>query len=254
MQRPGISGWFSWTRLICLAATIALLWVILRRVDFWSLGESLQRLQIGWSLAALAVYGVALSFQSARWHLSLVAVRRAVHAVASWRLAVVGHFFFTVFFGMAGGDAGKSAFYARWFRLPLAEVLAGAPLDRALSLAGAVILAVLTWGMAAASGGLDSLGSVPFQRPGFWVTLGVALLVVAVVVLIFWKPAGDRAFARLVRALREGGGRILMSPRMAGRGLFIATAGHLLLSAVFALNLLAVSGNALPWQQLEPIK
>lgn len=226
------------------------MWVILRKVDFRSLGESVQRLQIGWSLAALAVYGVALTFQAARWHLSLVAVRRGVHAAASWRLAMVGHFFFTVFFGVAGGDAGKSAFYSRWFRLPLAEVLAAAPLDRALSLVGAVVLAVVTWAMAAASGGLDSLGSIPFQRPGFWVTLGIALLAVAVAGLFLWKPAGDGAFARLVRALREGGGRILMSPGMAGRGLFIATVGHMLLSAVFALNLLAVSGSALPWQQL----
>lgn len=250
MHPPSANAWFSWTRLICLVATVALMWVILRKVDFRSLGESVQRLQIGWSLAALAVYGVALTFQAARWHLSLVAVRRGVHAAASWRLAMVGHFFFTVFFGVAGGDAGKSAFYSRWFRLPLAEVLAAAPLDRALSLVGAVVLAVVTWAMAAASGGLDSLGSIPFQRPGFWVTLGIALLAVAVVVLIFWKPAGDGSFARLVRALREGGGRILGSTGLAGRGLVIATAGHLLLSAVFALNLLAVSGSALPWQQL----
>ena len=56
---------------------------------------------------------------------------------------------------------------------------------------------------------------------------------------------------RLIRALRAGGGRLLRSPRMTGSGLFIATAGHLGLSAVFALNLYAVSGATLPWSQLS---
>ncbi|MBK8002105.1 MAG: flippase-like domain-containing protein [Verrucomicrobia bacterium] len=236
---------------MCIAATVALLWLIFRKIEFRTLGESLERTSLLWSSLAFLVYGVALALQANRWHLALLAVNRAVHPMASWRLAMVGHFFFTVFFGMAGGDAAKSAFHSRWFRFPLPEVLAAAPLDRGLSLAGALLLAVFTWALAAVSGGLDSLGNVPFQSPGFWVVLGIVLIAVTVMVVTFWQPAGEGALARLIRALRSGGGRLLLSPKMTGSGLFIATAGHLGLSAVFALNLYAVAGPQLPWSQLS---
>ncbi len=236
---------------MCIAATVALLWLIFRKIEFRTLGESLERTRLLWSSLAFLVYGVALALQANRWHLALLAVNRAVHPMASWRLAMVGHFFFTVFFGMAGGDAAKSAFHARWFRFPLPEVLAAAPLDRGLSLAGAILLAVFTWALAAVSGGLDSLGNVPFQSPGFWVVLGIVLIAVTVMVVTFWQPAGEGALARLIRALRAGGGRLLLSPKMTSSGLFIATAGHLGLSAVFALNLYAVAGPQLPWSQLS---
>lgn len=236
---------------MCIAATVALLWLIFRKIEFRTLGESLERTSLLWSSLAFLVYGVALAFQANRWHLALLAVNRAVHPMASWRLAMIGHFFFTVFFGMAGGDAAKSAFHARWFRFPLPEVLAAAPLDRGLSLAGAILLAVFTWALAAVSGGLDSLGNVPFQSPGFWVVLGIVLISAAVIGVTFWQPSGEGALVRLIRALRAGGGRLLRSPKMTGSGLFIATAGHLGLSAVFALNLYAVSGATLPWSQLS---
>ena len=242
--------WFSWTRLICVAGTVALVWLVLRKVEFDAFAVALKRTSIGWCLAAFAVYGLALAVQSWRWHLSLRAIQHAVHFMASWRLAMVGHFFFTVFFGMAGGDAAKSAFYARWFRHPLPEVLAAAPLDRGLSLGGALVLAVATWMIAWASGGLDTMRSLSLQSPGFWVLAGILLAAVIGIALVIWKPRGESAWARTIRAFREGGGRMALSPRLAGGGLFIATLGHFALSAVFALNLHAVSEDALPWAQL----
>ena len=43
---------------------------------------------------------------------------------------------------------------------------------------------------------------------------------------------------------------MVLSPRLAGSGLFAATLGHFALSAVFALNLHAVAGADLPWAKL----
>lgn len=242
--------WLSWTRVLAVAGTMALLWVVFRKVDIASFSDAMRRTQVGWCAAALAAYGVALAIQGYRWHLALRAVRCAVHLLASWRLAMVGHFFFTVFFGMAGGDAAKSALYAKWFRFPLPDVIAAAPLDRGLSLAGAIVLAAITWALAAMSGGLDELRELPVQGPGFWVLLGLSVVAVAAVLVIFWRPRGEGVLARTLRAFREGGGRLVLAPSLAAKGLAVATSGHLGLSAVFALNLLAVSGPELPWAQL----
>jgi rSAM/selenodomain-associated transferase 2 len=151
---------------------------------------------------------------------------------------------------MAGGDAAKSAFHARWFQFRLPEVIAAAPLDRGLSLAGAIILALITWAMAVASGGMEALQSLPSQGPGIWVLLGLTLGALLGVAVIFWRPRGESAWARSIRAFRDGGARIVMSPRFAARGLIVATVGHLGLSAVFALNLLAVAEAPIAWAQL----
>jgi rSAM/selenodomain-associated transferase 2 len=242
--------WFSWTRLLGVAGTLLLLWVVFSRVEFGSFAEALKRTHLGWCALAFAMYGVSLAVQSYRWHSALRAMDRAIHLIASWRLAMVGHFFFTVFFGMAGGDAAKSALYAKWFRFGLPEVIAAAPLDRGLSLGGAIIVALLTWGLAAISGGMDVMGKLPMQGPGFWVLAGVSLATVIGVLVIFWRPRGESAWARTLRAFRQGGGRIALSPRLAASGLFVATLGHLSLSGVFALNLLAVASVPLPWAQI----
>lgn len=250
MNLLGGKRWTSWPRLLAVAGTAVLLWVVFSRIDPATLNDALRRTDVAWCLGAFAIYGMALGIQAYRWHLALRAVLRAVHLMASWRLTMVGHFFFTVFFGMAGGDAAKSALYAKWFRFPLPEVIAAAPLDRGLSLGGALALAVGTWLLAAISGGLNELRQLRFQGPGLWVLSGLVLVAAIGVVAIVWRPQGDTVWARTVRAFREGGGRIALSPRVAAKGLFVATLGHLALSGVFALNLLAVSGTALPWAQL----
>jgi rSAM/selenodomain-associated transferase 2 len=242
--------WFSWTRLLGVAGTLLLLWVVFSRVEFGSFAEALRRTHLGWCALAFAMYGVSLAVQSYRWHSALRAMDRAIHLIASWRLAMVGHFFFTVFFGMAGGDAAKSALYAKWFRFGLPEVIAAAPLDRGLSLGGAIIVALLTWGLAVLSGGMDVLSKLPMQGPGFWVLAGVSLATVIGVLVIFWRPRGESAWARTLRAFRQGGGRIALSPRLAGGGLLVATLGHLSLCGVFALNLFAVASGPLPWAQI----
>jgi rSAM/selenodomain-associated transferase 2 len=242
--------WFSWTRLLGVAGTVALLWVAFRKIEFGSFSEAVRRTHPGGCALAFGIYGVALAVQADRWHLALRAVRRAVHVLATWRLAMIGHFFFTVFFGVAGGDAAKSALYARWFGFPFPEVIAAAPLDRGLSLAGAIVLALVTWGLAVGSGGMEALRDLPMQGPGVWVLAGLVMAAGAGGAVVFWRPRGDSAWARTVRAFREGGGRVVLRPRLAAGGLTVATLGHICLSAVFAMNLLAVAGKPIPWAQL----
>src|SRR5262249_19420693 len=116
--------WFSWPRLGALLVTSLLLFFIFRRIDFSAVWTSLQRMEARWFALALLSYGIALLWGAARWHVSLRATGAGVHALASWRLTLVGHFFFVALFGAVGGDLAKSVVYARWYRLPLPEVIA----------------------------------------------------------------------------------------------------------------------------------
>src|SRR5258708_20066008 len=132
--------WSSWTRLACLVVTVALWFAVLRRIDRPAFLASLGRTSVSWFALAFMAYGLALWLVSLRWHLALRLTARAVHIAASYRLLLVGHFFSSIFVGAAGGDLAKSAIYARWFRFPLPEGIAAAPLDRVLGLGGTGLL------------------------------------------------------------------------------------------------------------------
>src|SRR5688572_5822131 len=128
--------WFSWPRLGCVIVTLALLYVIFRRVDYHGLLAALRELKPIWFVLAFAVYGLAMILGGLRWHLALHVTDTVTHLGASCRLFLIGHFFFVALFGAAGGDAAKSAVYARWYGFDLARVIAAAPLDRALGVGG----------------------------------------------------------------------------------------------------------------------
>ena len=79
---------------------------------------------------------------------------------------------FIALFGVIGGDLAKSVTYGRWFRFPLAEVLAAAPLDRALSFGAALLVGVVALTVAVAGGGLHPLSQLTW--PGAtWVAVGL---------------------------------------------------------------------------------
>src|SRR5882672_699163 len=70
--------WLSWTRLGCVAGTLALLWLVFRKIDFAGFTVALARTRPAACGLAFVTYGVALTFQAYRWHLGLRAVRCAV--------------------------------------------------------------------------------------------------------------------------------------------------------------------------------
>jgi uncharacterized membrane protein YbhN (UPF0104 family) len=101
--------WWSWQRLVCLVITAAILIFIFRRIDREALRHSLADVHLGWFALAFALYGVALVVGGLRWHVTLHAIRCAVHIAASVRLSFIGHFFFLIFFGIATGDVAKAS-------------------------------------------------------------------------------------------------------------------------------------------------
>jgi len=241
--------WFSWQRLACIAITVALLYFIFRRVDYHGLLTALGELKPLWFALAFAVYGLAMILGGLRWHLALRVTDTAMHLGASCRLFLIGHFFFVALFGAAGGDAAKSAVYARWYGFDLARVIAAAPLDRALGIAGPTLLMGVLLGIAGATGGFEPVRNLDFDWPGPWVLAACGIGFVILVAVIFWQPRGDSSWVRAARAFRSGGARMALTPAIALPGLLYGFGAQLALSAVLAFNVAAVSKVPIDWAQ-----
>jgi glycosyltransferase 2 family protein len=142
---PGVKQSWRWGRLFILAVTGVALYLVFRHLNLEVLAQTFRSLHWGWFLSAIALYGALFLPAAWRWHIALRLTGHAVHPGAAARLSLIGHFFYTLFLGVFGGDSAKSAVYARWYRLPLPEVLAAAPLDRFLGFVGLGFLARWRW-------------------------------------------------------------------------------------------------------------
>jgi rSAM/selenodomain-associated transferase 2 len=242
--------WFTWTRLLALTVTGALLFLVFRQLPLGNLGESLGHLRPGWFAAAFAIYGAALVLGGLRSHSAYRLTDRAVHASASCRAFFAGHFFFVVLFGAAAGDVAKSAVYARWYQFRMAEVLAAAPLDRFFGFAGTTALALGVTALVMASGGFQALEKLHLPALGPWLWILSALIILALCLLVWWAPQGEAAWKRTIQTFRAGVLRLTRTPRLAANGFIFAFLAQSALSAVIALNLAAVTQSQLDWARI----
>src|SRR5215470_15030136 len=93
-----------WARVGCVAGSVAGLLLVFHRLDFTVLAAALRQLRLGWFIGALVAYGLIFIPAAWRWHIALRLVHGSVHPGASARLTLIGHFFYTLFFGPIGGD------------------------------------------------------------------------------------------------------------------------------------------------------
>jgi len=242
--------WFTWPRLACLVVTGLILFFVFRQIGSRTLWVALDQTQPVWFLLAFGAYGLAIWLGSLRWHLALRLTDRAIHLSATTRLFLIGHFFYVVLFGAVGGDLAKSAVYARYYRFGIPEVIAAAPLDRVFGLGGNVFLACIVAAITVLSGGFEEIKQLDWHWPGAWFLGGILLLVLLGIGIIFWRPKGESSWARTIRALRTGGGRLVLTPSVTVPGLILALFSITALTAVFALNLRAISHSPLPWGRL----
>ena len=242
--------WWSWQRIVCLVITFALLAFTFSRIDRDALHHSLAHVRIGWFALAFATYGLALLLGGLRWHVTLHAIRCAVHVAASVRLALVGHFFFLIFFGAAAGDVAKAALYARWYRFRVPELTASTPIDRSLGAFAGIAVGAAAAAIGFSSGGFENLETAGIHISQVWIWLVLVLLLALAFALISWKPTGESWWARGWRTLRSGIRNFASSRRQFTSGLLLAIFAQLGLAGVFALNVRAVAGESLPWLKL----
>src|SRR5438105_3028640 len=153
-----------WWRIVPLLITTLLLWLVLRGIHFNALASTFRRMN-GFAFAgAVILYGLLFLPAAWRWHLVLRLGRQATTFAATFRASLIGHFFYTVFFGVVGGDSAKAVLYARWHRFRPEKILATAPLDRLLGLAGSLLFAAGALVAAWMSGGFE-------RQPGFSISV-----------------------------------------------------------------------------------
>lgn len=235
-------------RLVCLVVTGVALWIVFRRVDSSALLEAFRTMDAGWFVAAIAAYGLVFVPAAWRWHLALRQTNAAVHPGAAGRLSLIGHFFYTILFGAAGGDTAKSAVYARWYRLPLPEVLAAAPLDRLMGFGGLLLFGLLAVMLGVAGGGFVRLKSISMEWPTYW--LAGMIVGITVIVMFVLRGKRDSARGRFAGAFVSGGKRLLKSPRVFAQGILCGFLVQVGLNSALAFNLEAVSEVAVPWARL----
>ena len=232
----------------CFALALAAIFFIIHKVHLQSVEKVLQTMHVKWFLVALMLFGFLFLPAAVRWHVALKANRSAVNLSTSLRLSLIGHFFYMVLFGVAGGDATKSALYARWNRLPVLGILAASSLDRLLGFLGLVIFTTFAFTLAAIHGGLTKAASLPIRWPGRWWLLLVPI-VIAVLVLV----GRSSRKSLLYQFLRKFGGSVRQLIRSPGHllvGIISAVLVQAALSGVLAVCLQAVSREPIAWLQL----
>jgi uncharacterized membrane protein YbhN (UPF0104 family) len=240
----------SWLlgRLFILCVTGTALFLVFRRLNLETLMQTFRRMDWRWFLGAVTLYGALFLPAAWRWHIVLRLTGQAVGFCTTARVSLIGHFFYTVLLGVFGGDAAKAIIYARWYRFPVTDVLATAPLDRLLGSVGMLLFAMITLGAAIATGAFKHAGSISLRSPGAWGL--IFLTVIAVLVLAsrwlqlwsFWQ--------RFTRALARGARMLLSSPRDAVCGILCGLLVQGALSGSLALNLRASSHAPLAWTEL----
>jgi uncharacterized membrane protein YbhN (UPF0104 family) len=235
-------------RVACVTVAALALFFVIRRIQPHALAQTFHHMHAAWFVAASILYGLLFVPASIRWHIALRLSGSAIDLATSLRLSLIGHFFYTVLFGAAGGDVAKSAVYARQHGLLLPNILAASSLDRLLGSVGLLLFSAVAFGIALANGGLMPLEHLTMRLPGPWMVIAVALVLV-LAWLIFRSRRGS-LWDRFVTAFLTSGKKLIASPKNFLAGVLCGIAVQLSLSGVLALNLQAVSTSPVPWERL----
>lgn len=231
----------------CLAVALALNVFIFHRVHFKAVGSVLSTMRVDWFLMAMLLFGFLFLPAAVRWHVALKANDSSVDLPTSFRFSLIGHFFYMILFGVAGGDATKSALYARWNRLPLVKIFAASSLDRLMGFAGLALFTAFAFALAATHAGLTDAAPLALRWPNRWWLLFIPA---ALVLLIYSVRSRASSIQFFLRNLSESAGKLLRSPGNLTAGIFSAVLVQAALSGVLAVSLQAVSRQAIPWLQL----
>jgi uncharacterized membrane protein YbhN (UPF0104 family) len=237
-----------WIELGTLVIAGTALLFVFRRVDLKELGHTLRDAHIGWLIASIVSYGIVFPPSAWRWHLMLRLTGNAVHFGATSAMTLIGHFFYTVFFGVAGGDFAKSALYAKWYQLPLSEILAAAPLDRLLGFGGLFLFALISFVLAAWNGAFVEMHPGSLHLPLGW--MAAALVLIVSVWIAFKRFGRGQGTSRWLNALRSSFTQMAVSRGIVVQALVCGFLVQIGLAGSLALALQAVSRTHIPWGPL----
>jgi uncharacterized membrane protein YbhN (UPF0104 family) len=238
-------------RLAALAVTVGALAWVFSRVDVAQLAPLFRQLHWGWLLGAIVSYGVAVAGTTGRWHLALRVSGMAVSPGASIRLSLIGQPLNLVLLGATGGDVAKSALYARWYGKPFPEVMAAAPLDRLLALAGTLLVGVLAVLWAAFTGSLPQSQRLGNGSLGWWL-LGLVLALAALVWFALWlgrRAKRDTKRGRFMGTFADGLRQVLSRRDVAVSGFAWGVVAQLGLSLCYGCCIESI-GDGFVWTHM----
>lgn len=239
--------------LLCLriagfAVSISLLVLMLKRIHAKALMTAFHSMEVGWFLLAVLLFGFLFVPATSRWKIALKSTGSHIGFFAAFSLSLIGHFFYTILLGAAGGDAAKSALYSRWNGLPLTKILAASSIDRLLGMVGLILFTLFAFGLAAVKGGLKDLGSMSVRWPVWWIVL--ALVVAGLLIGWLRRSPTESPQRRFLKMLSESSRKLMRSPGDFSAGILCAILVQVSLSGVLALCLSAVSTEPIPWARL----
>jgi uncharacterized membrane protein YbhN (UPF0104 family) len=226
--------------------SVALLTLLIVRTDASAILVTVSRARLFSWVTAIMFMGLAIFLGSLRWLIGSSAARLKLSVTFALRLTLCGTFFNLLLFGHTSGDIAKSVSYSRWYGLPLERLLAATVIDRGLALGGSLLFALTALAGVLISSHWESvvLPEMGSERP--WEVLFVALVVLFALVWLLSRRGGT--FLRsLTKTLRQAVRALMAEPERMVLGCMLAYSQQMLMSAVFAVCLSAVSTNGLPW-------
>jgi uncharacterized membrane protein YbhN (UPF0104 family) len=235
-------------KFVCVGITVAALYLVFRRVSVAALVEAVRTMRAGWFLGAMGIYGLMFLPAAWRWRLALRATDGVARFPGVVRFTVIGHFFYLLLFGGAGGDAAKAAMYARRYKLDIPHTLASVSLDRLMGSGALILIAAAAFGVTAFYGDFAGVKSLSVRGSGWWL---VAMVPLAGVAILWLKRSRRESVAhRFAKAFLASGKRLLKSPKTLLKGLLCSLLMQLAINGALALNLRAVSHAPIPWLRL----
>lgn len=232
---------------LCAAVTIVALFLVIRRVHFHALVDTIRAMRVGWFLVATALYGSIFLAGAWRWHLALRLNHSSAEFPSTMRFTIIGHFAYLILFGAAAGDAAKAMLYARKNELPMSKILVSASLDRLMGSGGLFLFAAMAFVLADTNGGFAQMHSVQFH----WHTwLLIAAAITLVIVLIARRSRRHSAMKQFGLTFLDTGKRLVSSPKTLLSGLVCGILMQAALNGVLAMNLQAVCHGPIPWLRL----
>jgi rSAM/selenodomain-associated transferase 2 len=236
-------------RLLGIAVSALVLWVVTRKLDTGAVAEVLKQTKPGWLLLAFGFFALATLFAALRWHGMLKATGAVVHLGVTFRFAFIGNFFNALLLGPAGGDLIKTGLYARWFKQPLPNVVAASFLDRLLGVGGSVLLALAGIALALLADGGVQLSRFTMKLPA-WPTVLIVLVVTALLMWWWKRRKRESLLGRTATSLGDAVRQLRHEPGAAARGLLFGFLLQVCFCGVMACSLQAVASEPIPWLKL----
>jgi len=221
-------GWL----LLRVAVSVGLLTLIIQRVPWRGIGQTLREANPVWLLGAILLAGVQVGFASLRWQALLRAQEIAFSLGETMRLTLIGHFFNAFLPGSTGGDLVRIYYAVRLVPKQKAAASLSVLYDRFV---GVVVLLFIGSGLCFPLYPILSKSSLVLEVLLAFVLVALGIFLVALLAWLLPSLLRRRSFRlleshapfhRLLEELSHALRRFAADPNATGRAALFSFASH----------------------------